>query len=144
MRNRSDRLRAWARTTALLPIALPVVAIVRIALMCVGYPSLTAWLPHSAGHRPSPWVDAIARAVHRTARLVPGATCLTQAVAVRLLLASIGHQSWIRIGVRRDDDGCFKAHAWLLDGRNRIVIGGSRAELAGFRPLADLQGPDRP
>ena len=136
-----DRTGMRLRKAVMLPIALPVVAGVRLALSLAGYARLVAWLPQSAGIGDRRRIDATARAVQIAACLVPGATCLTQAVATRTLLAWIGHHSWIRIGVRRDDKGAIKAHAWLLDGRNRIVIGGTRSELARFHLLTDLDRP---
>ena len=45
-------------------------------------------------------------------RVVPGATCLTQALALNQLLSNNGHASTVLIGVRKDDDR-FAAHAWV-------------------------------
>ena len=64
----------------------------------------------------------IARAVERVSRHVPGATCLTQALAAHLLLWKHGHASRLCLGVARTDVGDFRAHAWL-ESQGRIVIG---------------------
>lgn len=60
-------------------------------------------------------------AVRRASKLVPGATCLTQAIAARTLLARRGHSSTLRLGVAKED-GDLKAHAWL-ESDGRVVIG---------------------
>jgi hypothetical protein len=45
-------------------------------------------------------------------RVVPGATCLTQALALHYLLARFGYPSIVQVGVRTRD-GNFSAHAWV-------------------------------
>ena len=57
-------------------------------------------------------VDRLERAVKRASRVVPRATCLTQALALGDLLSRHGYASTIQIGVRKDD-GRFSAHAWV-------------------------------
>ena len=137
----TERTQGRLRTTIMLPIALPIVATVRLALNLTHYARLAEWMPKAVGVTHPRWAHAASRAVQITARVIPGASCLTQAIAARAMLTLIGHQSWIRIGVRRDDDGAIMAHAWLVDARNRILIGGTRAELARFQPLADIDRP---
>nr|WP_053000306.1 lasso peptide biosynthesis B2 protein [Sphingomonas sp. Y57] len=76
--------------------------------------------------------------VKHCSRIVPGATCLTQALALHHLRARAGHATRIRIGVRHRDDGRIAAHAWLVDG-DTVLIGGQDEELTRFTPLVDLQ-----
>lgn len=57
-------------------------------------------------------VDRLERAVKRASRVVPRATCLTQALALGDLLSRHGYASTLQIGVRKDD-GRFSAHAWV-------------------------------
>ncbi len=71
-------------------------------------------------------------AVRAVSRYVPGATCLTQALAAQTLLARSGHASHIEIGVRKDEQRRFLAHAWVVSG-DQIVIGGAAAD--GYVPL---------
>src|SRR5712672_3472911 len=52
-------------------------------------------------------------AVRAVSRYVPGATCLTQALAAQTFLARSGHESHIEIGVRKDEQDRFMAHAWV-------------------------------
>lgn len=80
-----------------------------------------------------PTVEDITWAVRRVSRSVPGATCLTQALAAQLLLSRRGHASRLRIGVTRPADERLRAHAWLeRDGV--ILIGG--AGVAAYTPLS--------
>ena len=72
-------------------------------------------------------------AVRAVSRYVPGATCLTQALAAQVLLAESGYDSRIEIGVRKDEHRRFRAHAWVVCGEE-IVIGG--AEAYHYVPLA--------
>jgi Transglutaminase-like superfamily len=66
-------------------------------------------------------------AVRATSRFVPGATCLTQALAAQALLAESGHESRIEIGVGKDSQSRFRAHAWVVHGEE-IVIGRAGAD----------------
>ncbi|HEX8917868.1 MAG TPA: lasso peptide biosynthesis B2 protein, partial [Chloroflexota bacterium] len=76
-----------------------------------------------------------ARAVVGASRSIPRASCLTQAIAGRWLLASYGHPSQVHIGAARDNDGRLELHAWL-DCNGTIVIGGE--EYAAFQALPDV------
>lgn len=118
--------------------ALVVVIGVRLALTIASYPKARAFVPHTAeryAHRAMAW--RLARAVSAAARFVPGATCLTQALSLRLLLAMRGYASEMHVGVTRDDSNRFTAHAWLVsDGQ--IVIGGTEAELSKYSRLTEF------
>ena len=76
--------------------------------------------------------DDLAWAVSAAARRVPGATCLTQALALQALLRREGHDATLKLGVARGELGALEAHAWLESG-GRVVIGGPQA--ARFLPL---------
>ena len=80
--------------------------------------------------------DRIVWAVERVSRQFPAiGTCLTQALTVHVLLARRGVQSNLRIGVRRESDGAFIAHAWLeKDGG--ILIG--EADHKSYSPMPVL------
>lgn len=60
--------------------------------------------------------------VRRTARYVPAATCLTQALTTALLLRRMGVSAHLRIGVANGSSGKLEAHAWL-ESRGKIIIG---------------------
>lgn len=125
--------------------ALPVVATVRLALWVL--PSRTILRivrrlalasPAEATHPRVPG-SLIAWAVEAVSRRVPGATCLTQALAAKLLLRCFGQDAQLCLGVARAPDGTFRAHAWL-ERSGRPVLGG-----AGIQSLVRLpQLPDEP
>ena len=83
-------------------------------------------------------VHEIARAVRAASRMVPGATCLTQALAGQILLSRAGYDSELRIGVCRHAEHGFEAHAWL-EHRGEILLG-ELGDLSRFTPMAPLQG----
>jgi hypothetical protein len=93
----------------------------RIALWAFPYAKVSA-LAAKAGHRasngaPAPAPGRLAWAVETTARSIPQATCLTQALAAQVMLERSGQSPEIHLGVATDKDA-FEAHAWLeLDGR---------------------------
>lgn len=116
----------------LLVLALIVVANVRVAL-CV-LPSrlivrLMRRLTHvaaGASRSRGPSAERVAWAVSSASRVVPRATCLTQAISGQLLLRHYGHAAKLCLGVARSEPGRFLAHAWLeRDGR--VLLGGAES-----------------
>jgi len=75
----------------------------------------------------------LAWAVTTASNFVPGATCLTQALALQTLLARSGHGGRVQIGVAREGTGEFVAHAWV-ECHGEILIGGHNVER--YAPLA--------
>lgn len=73
----------------------------------------------------------IALAVTRASKLVPFATCLTQALAGGFLIRRAGKNAIVHFGVAKGEAG-FKAHAWL-ESDGGILIGGREA--AAYLPL---------
>lgn len=67
-------------------------------------------------------ISKIVRSVRFAGKVVPAATCLTQALAALLLIHSSGQNSELKIGVAKDEKNHFKAHAWL-ETEGRIIIG---------------------
>jgi hypothetical protein len=86
----------------------------------------------SGGRHP----EQVAWAVRVVSRVVPGASCLTQALAAQALLARSSEPPRLRIGVAQNGDGVFRAHAWL-EARGRVIIGGG--ELGRYARLPDLK-----
>jgi hypothetical protein len=112
-----------------------VVAAVRLGLTLFSYNRLRRMVtqldaPHEAGIGD---LRRVAWGVAAAARLVPYASCLTQAISGQYILARQGNASKIRIGIERDTGTQLKAHAWLMSG-NHIVLGGS---INGFAHLVD-------
>ncbi len=73
----------------------------------------------------------VARVVSRVAPLVPGSTCLGQALTGWLMLRRRGVASVVRVGARRADAGV-RMHAWLEVSGTPLI---GREEAAGFVAL---------
>jgi hypothetical protein len=69
--------------------------------------------------------DHIAWAVPLAARYVPRATCLTQALAMQIMLCHEGAPGELRLGVARDEAGRLTAHAWV-EHAGQVLIGGGQ------------------
>jgi hypothetical protein len=89
----------------------------------------------------SPPVERVCWAIGVASRLVPGSSCLCQALAARRVLASSGHLSVLRIGVAVASEA-FQAHAWL-ESQGSIVIGQPSDEKA-YSPLPLPPGDEQP
>jgi hypothetical protein len=83
-------------------------------------------------------VERVVWAVTVACRYVPAASCLTQALATKTLLARCGHPAIVRIGVARQGTGLL-AHAWVESG-GRVVIGGSASSLKRYSLLITSEG----
>jgi len=118
--------------------ALCVIAMIRLGLSTLGYNRLRHIVPVARHAAPPEMLRAVAWAVRRSARLVPGASCLTQALAAQFLLARRGFNSIIKVGVR-EEGGKILAHAWLIS-ETQVVIGGSGTDLTDYTPIANLTG----
>ncbi len=68
---------------------------------------------------------------------MPGASCLTQSLALRYLLAKSGQEGIIRIGATQKENGEFDAHAWVIVDQ-AILIGGPAERIAPYQTLVDL------
>ncbi|TGT71332.1 lasso peptide biosynthesis B2 protein [bacterium M00.F.Ca.ET.159.01.1.1] len=114
---------------------LTVVSAVRLALALSSYNRVRALVTRLDAKRDASVGDLrrVAWGVATAARFVPGATCLTQALAGQYLLARQGSASKISIGIEKGTGSELKAHAWLMSG-NHIVLGGS---INGFAHLVD-------
>lgn len=79
----------------------------------------------------------VARAVARASRVVPGASCLTQALAVQVLLERHDFPTRLHIDVARDGREAMRAHAWV-ESQGAAVIGGARS--GQWTPLLTVDG----
>jgi len=127
-------MRGWRSRVTAVPLAeiIPqagavlVLGGVRLALSLLPFArviALSERLSRPRQRRSRPVAPSIvARRVRRATRLVPRATCLSQAITARLLLARGGRASQVRFGVMAPTGGSLDAHAWLeCDGE--VVIG---------------------
>ena len=99
-------------------------------------------VPDPAAPAPRADLAEIAWSVRSASRLVPGATCLTQASAGQLLLARRGFATTIRLSVpaQAAAPGRLAPHAWLMAG-NTIVLGGTAEDYGRHCPLHDFTLP---
>jgi hypothetical protein len=72
-------------------------------------------------------VEQFVWAVRAVSSQIPGATCLTQALAAQVLLTRAGYSPRVEIGVAKSEKNQFQAHAWLVLG-DRVLIGGVGVE----------------
>ena len=112
---------------------------VRLGLTLASYRRLERWLavPRDRPEAPRAVWNRCAWAVTRASARVPGASCLTQALAGSFLLSRCGYRSDIVVGVAPAPGGSFRAHAWLRVGE-AVVLGGTTENLAHFTPLIEL------
>jgi hypothetical protein len=133
------RLRADERGLALR--ALLLVTTIRMALWVLPFKQLrrlTGWkkVPLSVSHEMP--ISRLVWAVRAASRRVPGATCLTQSLALHCLLTRAGHHSQLRIGANMDQTGRFQAHAWVeYEGEPLLSSAGEVASYAHVLAMED-------
>ena len=132
---RSLRKLVWAVAATL------TLAVVRLGLTLFSYARLKTILPSSrlatGREAPKAVTDRCAWALTRGSRIVPGASCLTQALAGQWMLHRLGFVSQVFIGVRPEDGLSLAAHAWLV-AAGRTVVGGHEEDLSRFKKLTEL------
>lgn len=79
-------------------------------------------------------IDRVSWAVTVASRYIPKATCLTQALATKVLLCHRGQPAVLRIGVMRSNRGEFLAHAWI-ESNGKVVIGGPDEMIKRYKLL---------
>jgi hypothetical protein len=67
-----------------------------------------------------------------------GTTCLATALVAQAMLQRHGADALLRVGVRRDVDGTFRAHAWL-EHAGKVVVGGPLAVVESYTPLPEME-----
>ena len=117
---------------------------VRIALWLLPFSWILRALQARSGsvHRDQAGRSAseVAWAVSKAARVVPGATCLPQAIAAQLLLMRAGLESRLIVGVSRTAG--FRAHAWVETG-GTILIGQTSTD-ERYVPVLTLNSGSEP
>ena len=119
----------------LLREALFALALARIAMACLPFRRIAAWLgtpgnetPTDATYRQICLADQIGWAVGSVARRVPwDARCLAQALAATWMLRRRGLEGTVSFGADRGESRQLLAHAWLRFGP-RVVTGGAGYE----------------
>jgi Transglutaminase-like superfamily len=98
-------------------------------------PKLANWLSRfMPANRPP--AQQIAWAIRVASWIVPGATCLPNALAAQFLLIRFAYPTDFQIGVARNRYGKLEAHAWVTTEKN-IIIGGV-SDLDHFVPMSPL------
>lgn len=137
--NISRVVRLGVRHFATLTRTMLVVAGFRIALVFFKYRQIAQRITVRA---PSKIVDkqaayVAAWSVKQVSRVIPFASCLTQALSVQYLLAKLGFSSVIRVGMRLDTTDAIHAHAWVLF-EDLVLIGENGRDLSQYSVLTDL------
>ncbi len=68
-------------------------------------------------------VYKIVWAITMVSPYIAGVKCLARAMATQVMLSKRGYSNQLRIGVAKDQQGQFIAHAWV-ESRGRTVMGG--------------------
>jgi len=128
--NRLRSILSQCRADApLFALALLWVAAIRSGLALLPFPLMRRLLARFArSSNTSDCVDCplekqFARAVITASSCVPGATCLTRALAVQVLLARQGYVTRLRFGVANGANKKLAAHAWLETTNGRVILG---------------------
>ncbi len=137
--NRVSRyLRLIRRHHRILWIAFRVLLIVRIRLTFRSYHDVVRWSERHARPLNFPiQLPVLVWSITHCSRLIPRASCLTQALALRFIMMRMGEDCVVRIGVRTTKARPFDAHAWVIH-RDRVLIGGNEEDLQTFTRLVDL------
>lgn len=126
----------------LLVRTIPLIVLVRLALSTLPFANVLR-ICESLRTRRSFVDDArspkkLAWAVASVSSYIPKATCLTQALTLKTLLARRSFASDLRIGVKKDAAGKLEAHAWI-EYEGEVILGG-RHDLATYTLLPSLEG----
>jgi hypothetical protein len=116
------------------------VLLLRVALLALPFRAFERLVARLASPRVAEPMPAarVAWAVAAIGRRLPGATCLVQALAARILLGRQGTPALVRIGVAREPGGRLKSHAWV-ESEGAVVLGD--VHLDRYIPIATWGGP---
>lgn len=111
---------------------------VRVTITFKSYKEFTKYISSIYGHtKTSRNPVYYARAIKRASRFIPKATCLTQALALKWLIARSGKDSVIRIGVMPDESSNIKAHAWVMY-QGQVILGGDEKNFEAFIKITEI------
>ncbi len=111
----------------------------RLALLVIPLQRLLRNRPRQPAATAAPAdLDAgrLARLIRAAATVVPGTTCLANSLAGQRLFASYGYPAKIHVGVAKDRQDGFQAHAWLTLAGEIVV--GQLPDMEKYRELPDL------
>jgi hypothetical protein len=115
--------------------ALLVVVAARLSLWIMPVGRARKVVARAAASAPTGSVELVVWGVRTVGRYLPGATCLTQAIAAQSLLTHSGFISQVEIGVAKERDQDrdknevrrLLAHAWVVC-QGQVVLGGRQVE----------------
>ena len=116
--------------------ALFAVALTRLGLWVLPYRILHRWSQAASQKHAEGDLGRrlrIAQAVRIASRLVPAASCLTQALATQWLLHARGESARLCVGAIRGANGSFQAHAWLEHDGGVLI--GELPDLQRYQPF---------
>lgn len=134
------------RRVVLYALCIVTVLSVRVLLWVTQYQKILGWLVRPCGTDPQPerrgTVVHTTRAVSRTARFIPDASCLTQSISCQAVLSWRGIPTTIAMGVRKESEGELRVHAWLV-WNDLVVLEGDEDTPSDFKTIATLPTPTR-
>ena len=138
----NELLRLEPRRQRLLFESAVLIAISRIGLRCLPFRWMNGWIDRESLKRrssrirsSSESVEEIVWAIGVASRAIP-ASCLAQAIAGTILLASRGNSASLHLGVMRGPHESLGAHAWVeCDGR---VVLGRNDRFEQYTPLGAI------
>ena len=116
-------------------------AAVRLGLFLLPFPTLCRFLVYLQRILPSSTQfkascsNQVFWSVATAGQYIPKATCLSQALVVRMLLERAGIPCRLYIGVARDNSGGLEAHAWV-ESQGQVFLGD--VEPSGYTSLPGL------
>lgn len=114
--------------------------LVRLGLLLTSFKNLHKLLskishhPHKFEIQQSIYLEDIVWALDISTRYMPGgAKCLARALTSSVFMSRYGYTPQFRIGVAKDENKDFKAHAWVeIEGK---VIVGNLPDLLDYKPM---------
>ena len=118
--------------------AVVLLAAYRVALWMLSWDRVAA-LRSSRDKSPSKQlsIERLEWAVRTASRRIPGANCLTAALALHHLMSRAGYDSIVHIGVAKTPARGFEAHAWVE--HDGVTMLSSANEIAHYARLLALQ-----
>ncbi|WP_282092605.1 lasso peptide biosynthesis B2 protein [Epibacterium ulvae] len=133
------------RRLGLYTICFSMVVVVRLFLWGTTYQKIRAFSVRPCSRDPQPHrkgaVGGVVRCIRKSARFIPGASCLTQTLACQAVLSWRGIPSTIEIGVAKgEEEASLKAHAWLV-WNGMVILENDHENLQSFRKINSLPTP---
>lgn len=113
----------------------------RAYILAFGYKRIKRHIGEVDGPPAPPWeARRVGWFVFKTAKPIPGATCLSRAMTAQYILKRHGFGSSLCVGVAQSDkagDKGLLAHAWVMSG-DQVVVGNESGELERYKLLTRI------